>query len=585
MFPARFSEATSPWLFLLSIFFISVKCGKPSIVMENRRGGAFAIYDESQENVPSLKIPGTNPKPPATHIPSEKSYCKENVQDADIWTKAKIAQAPFVKKAATSNQKPSFAIYVDESAMPSISLADSTNRSQGKLDASSKSFKQFTADGGMFMCCMAKIYDGSTERSFEELRALRWKEKRINSASVKSTPAVRPKTPAATPFGSRPPLTPLVDSTTPAPSIKKAEPVVWNPVSSPPGNSSFTKNIYREAMAAFSNTLHLSSIGTAPEVEESQSIAMRSAATVPKRSIASSSGFAIYEDPGENRNDDPPPKVEADKENIDPKFNPAATTTEKKRRNVAGILCQSTEFAIYDENNKDNVILIEEEDEAPPTSFHASAGATASTTGNHTSFDFNESTVAGFHRFLAPNGTRAFSTPCHNLSRVQPLSLSSYKPLDFGDAEDTGTHPVVMISAPVQSENRVEEAEMQNGERAVGCLSTGGASRNPIGEQKLSTIAETSREYVSSSSSSNSTGTTASGSNVRRRLLSGTSGVTTMPSISEGDAVRNKLAFSTPFSDTVFVPMATSGDHMAEHARFQGTPYYDRVSANSSGKA
>jgi len=175
----------------------SAKLGGPGVVQSsglpskqplgtnNSRGG-FAIFCDENSSNPGIPMGGASS---GQNIPSSRDR-KENEMSAGQWGKAKVSKGGNIPLGSISQHaKPAFTVY-EEPNLAQPSITPQRNPTQGSVLSTRKKAAE---DHGAVHCpvalfeppdptkkpmyCKDKVYQGTTEFSFEEFRAIRWKEK------------------------------------------------------------------------------------------------------------------------------------------------------------------------------------------------------------------------------------------------------------------------------------------------------------------------------------------------------------------------------------------------------------------------
>jgi len=176
----------------------SAKLGGPGVVPSNgvpvkqplgqKNGqGGFAIFcDENNSN----PVGGRSGAPSGQSIPSSRDR-KENEMGAGQWGKARVAKGGNIPlNSISQHAKPTFTVYEEPNLVQPSMTPQRQHQSQGSVLSTRKKAAE---DHGAVNCpvalfeppdptkkpmyCKEKVYQGTTEFSFEELRAIRWKEK------------------------------------------------------------------------------------------------------------------------------------------------------------------------------------------------------------------------------------------------------------------------------------------------------------------------------------------------------------------------------------------------------------------------
>jgi len=176
----------------------SAKLGGPGVVPssgvpakqplgQNNGQGGFAIFCDENSSNPGI---GRSGAPSGQSIPSSRDR-KENEMSAGQWGKARVAKGGNIPLSNISQHaKPAFTVYEE----PNLVQPSMTPQRQHQTQSSVLSTRKKAAeDHGAVHCpvalfeapdptkrvmyCKEKVYQGTTEFSFEEFRAIRWKEK------------------------------------------------------------------------------------------------------------------------------------------------------------------------------------------------------------------------------------------------------------------------------------------------------------------------------------------------------------------------------------------------------------------------
>jgi len=176
----------------------SAKLGGPGVMPAkqplgtNNGQGGFAIFsDENSSSSSQVSGVGRGGAPSGQSIPSSRDR-KENEMSAGHWSKARVGpKAGNIPISSISQHaKPAFSVYEE----PNLAQPTMTPQRQQQAQGSVLSTRKKTAeDHGAVHCpvalfepadptkkpmyCKDKVYQGTTEFSFEEFRAIRWKEK------------------------------------------------------------------------------------------------------------------------------------------------------------------------------------------------------------------------------------------------------------------------------------------------------------------------------------------------------------------------------------------------------------------------
>eukprot|EP00090_Calanus_glacialis_P045458 TRINITY_DN8444_c0_g1_i3.p1 TRINITY_DN8444_c0_g1~~TRINITY_DN8444_c0_g1_i3.p1 ORF type:complete len:1504 (-),score=632.87 TRINITY_DN8444_c0_g1_i3:217-4728(-) len=153
----------------------------------NNGQGGFAIFSDENSAPPAVPRGGAAS---GQSIPSSRDR-KENEMSAGQWGKAKVMKGGNVPLSSISQHaKPAFTVYEEPNlAQPTMTPQRQQPAQQNVLSTR----KEKAEDHGAVHCpvalfepadptkrpmyCKDKVYQGTTEFSFEEFRAIRWKEK------------------------------------------------------------------------------------------------------------------------------------------------------------------------------------------------------------------------------------------------------------------------------------------------------------------------------------------------------------------------------------------------------------------------